>query len=164
MRKVRSRGGTAVGRKHGCRGMKAGVIWRRRLRFLTGSARLFGDGQGDLCEGKDVDLWAALGGRRGQGGQVGPVLLSLSVLKLLVQRRIRRGVRVVLARPRGTPALEPAEASPPLHTGNHTSCAESCESLRFLRGGNYLRADTKTFILPHENSKDVSILRKPVVK
>lgn len=56
--------------------------------FLTGSARLFGDRQGDLGEGKDVDLGAILGGRRGQGGQICLVLLSLSVFKLLVQRHM----------------------------------------------------------------------------
>lgn len=57
------------------------VVWR-----LTGSARLLGHRQGDLSEGKDVDLWAVLGGRRGQGGEIRLVLLSLSVVKLLVQK------------------------------------------------------------------------------
>lgn len=56
--------------------------------FLTGSARLFGDRQGDLGEGKDVDLGAILGGRRGQGGEICLVLLSLSVFKLLVQKHM----------------------------------------------------------------------------
>ncbi|TNN71558.1 hypothetical protein EYF80_018244 [Liparis tanakae] len=31
---------------------------------------LFGDRQGDLGEGKDVDLGAILGGRRGQSGEI----------------------------------------------------------------------------------------------
>lgn len=56
------------------------------VQFLTGSARLFGDRQGDLGEGKDVNLGAILGGRRGQGGEICLVLLSLCVFKLLVQR------------------------------------------------------------------------------
>lgn len=58
--------------------------------FLTGSAGLFGDGQGDLREGKDVDFGAILGGRRGQGGEICLVLLSLSVFKLLVQGHMLR--------------------------------------------------------------------------
>lgn len=74
------------------------------LRVLTGSAGLFGDGQGDLCEGKDVDLRAVLGGGRGQGRQVRLVLLSLRVVKLLVQRRIRRLDTDAPERPRGTAA------------------------------------------------------------
>lgn len=51
------------------------------MMILTGSARLFGDRQGDLGEGKDVDLRAILGGGR---GQMCLVLLSVSVVKLLV--------------------------------------------------------------------------------
>lgn len=58
--------------------------------FLTGSAGLFGDRQGDLREGKDVDFGAILGGRRGQGGEICLVLLSLSVFKLLVQGHMLR--------------------------------------------------------------------------
>lgn len=56
------------------------------VQFLTGSARLFGDRQGDLGEWKDVNLGAILGGRRGQGGEICLVLLSLCVFKLLAQR------------------------------------------------------------------------------
>lgn len=135
---------------------------RRRLRVLTGSARLLGDGQGDLCEGKDVDLWAVLGGGRGQGRQVRLVLLSLSVVKLLVQRRIRRLVRDALGRPRGTAAQRRKALGAPrgtptqLHTGHHTSCAESCESSK--RGGRgplcVHPICHKAFILPHEKAKD----------
>jgi len=55
------------------------------LWFLTGSAGLFGDRQGDLSEGQDVNLRAILGGRRGQDGEVCLVLLAFSVFKLLVQ-------------------------------------------------------------------------------
>lgn len=53
--------------------------------FLTGSAGLLGDGQGDLGEREDVDFGAVLGGGRGQGGEVRLVLLSLGVFELLVQ-------------------------------------------------------------------------------
>lgn len=56
---------------------------------LTGSARLFGDRQGHLSEGKDVDFGAILGGRRGQSGEICLVLLSLSVFKLLAQTHTR---------------------------------------------------------------------------
>lgn len=56
-------------------------------RPLTGSARLLGDGQGDLREGEDVDLGPVLGGRGGQDGQVCLVLFSLGVVELLPQRR-----------------------------------------------------------------------------
>lgn len=53
--------------------------------LLTGSAGLLGDGQGDLCEGQDVNLRAVLGGRRGQCRAVRLVPISLGVLELLVQ-------------------------------------------------------------------------------
>lgn len=64
------------------------MIYVYVVSFLTGSARLFGERQGDLREGKDVDFRTILGGRRGQGGEICLVLLSLSVFKLLMQRHM----------------------------------------------------------------------------
>lgn len=108
-----------------------GAVWS-----LTGSARLFGDGQGDLREGEDVDLGAVLGGGRGRGGRIRLVLLSIGVVKLLVQRcRLRLVGDALPLRRKGERHSSPRRRA---HTVTHTTPLLYTQTIK------------KPFILPYK--------------